>query len=337
MKKIFLKYPSLRNVSSVKFSKLDKNDFEREFVATEKLHGTNTGIYVFKDGSMDLGSRTQFVGFDNVNSTHKKLSESIDKDYFKEIGLQLIEKHGFEYIIFYGEFFGANIFSNMGYKQVKDNINEFKVFNIIGVLGEVINLDEPALDAIKLSFDEVQEVLSSEYLVPFERKGKLVELIKSLDLNTDSNYGGKREGYVIQPTEEIRFFNNTGFALKGIKIKSEKFTEVKPKKIKTEVATIDKMIRGLNEDMVRLVKDMERYVTESRLQNVISHGDLEVTSENIMPITKEFLKDILDEYQNVYNHDEKELGVANKRLTNPAIVLVKNYINTIAQKELDSL
>lgn len=337
MEKTFVKYPSLVNLSSVKFSKLDKKEFEREFVATEKLHGTNTGIFVFKDGTMDLGSRTQFVGFNSENSTHRRVSEYIDKDYFKEIGLDLIEKHGFEYIVFYGEFFGSSIFNNMGYKQVKEKTNEFRVFNIIGVLGEVINLEETALDLVKLSFNEVQEVLSSEYLVPFERKGKLVELIKSLDLDIESNYGGKREGFVVQPTDEIRFYSNTGFALKGIKIKSEKFTEVKPKKEKPQVATIDKMIRGLSDDMIRLVKDMERYVTESRLENVISHGDLEVTSENIMPITKEFLKDILDEYQNVYNHDEKELGVANKRLTNPAIVLVKNYINTIAQKELDSL
>ena len=208
MKKVFMKYPSHRNIEGVKFSKMSTEDLEREYVSTEKLHGTNVGLYIYPDGTLDLASRKQFLGFGNKESLLTEFHEFVDLDYFKEVGLSIFKDNPeFKFIVLFGEYFGKGIF-NMGYKQVKENVKDFLVFNIIANL----TVEDGVLYNKKLSYSDMEKYLSDSHLVPFEFKGSLQELVKKSDVKVDSNFGGVREGFVLQPTSAIEFTSDTGYA-----------------------------------------------------------------------------------------------------------------------------
>lgn len=334
MKKVFMKYPSHRNVEGVKFSKMSTEDLEREYVATEKLHGTNVGLYIYPDGTLDLASRNQFLGFGNKESLLTEFHEFVDLDYFKEVGLSIFKDNPeFKFIVLFGEYFGKGIF-NMGYKQVKENVKDFLVFNIIANL----TVEDGVLYNKKLSYSDMEKYLSDSHLVPFEFKGSLQELVKKSDVTVDSNFGGVREGFVLQPTSEIEFTSDTGYALNSIKIKGEKFKEVvKSKKPKVKDMT-SKTFRGLDGIDLELVKELLTYVTMARLENVISHGVVpEVSNENIMGLTKFMIEDILDEFDYTEDYTKEKVLTLSKRLTPSVIELIKQKIEAEYKKELSQL
>lgn len=334
MKKVFMKYPSHRNIEGVKFSKMSTEDLEREYVSTEKLHGTNVGLYIYPDGTLDLASRKQFLGFGNKESLLTEFHEFVDLDYFKEVGLSIFKDNPeFKFIVLFGEYFGKGIF-NMGYKQVKENVKDFLVFNIIANL----TVEDGVLYNKKLSYSDMEKYLSDSHLVPFEFKGSLQELVKKSDVKVDSNFGGVREGFVLQPTSEIEFTSDTGYALKSIKIKGEKFKEVvKSKKPKVKDMT-SKTFRGLEGIDLELVKELLSYVTMARLENVISHGVVsEVSNENIMGLTKFMIEDILDEFDYTEDFTKEKVLTLSKRLTPSVIELIKQKIEAEYKKELSQL
>lgn len=334
MKKVFMKYPSHRNIEGVKFSKMSTEDLEREYVATEKLHGTNVGLYIYPDGTLDLASRNQFLGFGNEESLLTEFHEFVDLDYFKEVGLSIFKDNPeFKFIVLFGEYFGKGIF-NMGYKQVKENVKDFLVFNIIANL----TVEDGVLYNKKLSYSDMEKYLSDSHLVPFEFKGSLQELVKKSDVTVDSNFGGVREGFVLQPTSEIEFTSDTGYALNSIKIKGEKFKEVvKSKKPKVKDMT-SKTFRGLDGIDLELVKELLTYVTMARLENVISHGVVpEVSNENIMGLTKFMIEDILDEFDYTEDYTKEKVLTLSKRLTPSVIELIKQKIEAEYKKELSQL
>lgn len=334
MKKVFMKYPSHRNVEGVKFSKMSTEDLEREYVATEKLHGTNVGLYIYPDGTLDLASRNQFLGFGNKESLLTEFHEFVDLDYFKGVGLSIFKDNPeFKFIVLFGEYFGKGIF-NMGYKQVKENVKDFLVFNIIANL----TVEDGILYNKKLSYSDMEKYLSDSHLVPFEFKGSLQELVKKSDVTVESNFGGIREGFVLQPTSEIEFTSNTGYALNSIKIKGVKFKEVvKSKKPKVKDMT-SKTFRGLDSLDLEIVKELLTYVTMARLENVISHGVVpEVSNENIMVLTKFMIEDILDEFDYTEDYTKEKVLTLSKRLTPSVIELIKQKIEAEYKKELSQL
>lgn len=334
MKKVFMKYPSHRNVEGVKFSKMSTEDLEREYVATEKLHGTNVGLYVYPDGTLDLASRTQFLGFGNKESLLTEFHKFVDLDYFKEVGLSIFKDNpDFKFVVFFGEYFGKGIF-NMGYRQVKENIKDFLVFNIIANL----KVEDGVLYNKKPSYSDMEKYLTESHLVPFEFKGILKDLVKKSDVTMDSNFGGIREGFVLQPTSAIEFTSDTKSALESIKIKGDKFKEVvKSKKPKVKDMT-SKTFRGLEGLDLELVKELLTYVTMARLENVISHGVVpEVSNENIMSLTKFMIEDILDEFDYTEDYTKEKVLTLSKRLTPSVIELVKQKIESEYKKEMSQL
>lgn len=329
-----MKYPSHRNVEGVKFSKMSVEDLEEEYVATEKLHGTNVGLYVYPDGTLDLASRTQFLGFENKESLLREFHKYVDLAYFKEVGLQIIrENPDFNFVVFFGEYFGKGIF-NMGYKQVEENVKDFRVFNIIANL----KVEDGVLYNKKLSYSDMEKYLTESHLVPFEFKGMLSDLVKKSDVTVDSNFGGIREGFVLQPTSEIEFTNETSYALKSIKIKGDKFKEVvKSKKPKVKDMS-SKTFRGLEGLDLELVKELLTYVTMARLENVISHGVVpEVSNENIMPLTNFMILDIIEEFDYTDDYTKENVSKLSKRLTPTVIELIKQKIESEYKKEMSQL
>lgn len=334
MEKLFMKYPSHRRIENVKFSKMSTEDLEKEYVATEKLHGTNVGLYVYPDGTLDLASRNQFLGFGNKESLLAEFHNFVDLDYFKKVGLTIFKENpDFKFIVFFGEYFGKGIF-NMQYRQVKENIKEFLVFNIIANL----KVEDGVLYNKKLSYSDMEKYLTESHLVPFEFKGTLSELIKKSDVTVDSNFGGPREGFVLQPTSEIEFTSDTKNALQSIKIKGDKFKEVvKSKKSEVKDKT-NKTFRGLEGLDLALVKELLNYVTMARLENVISHGVVsELSNENIMPLTKFMIEDILNEFEYTEEYTKEKTIKLSKRLTPVIIELIKQKIEAEYKKELSQL
>lgn len=339
--KVFTKYPSLRNIDGVKFSKMSEEKLSQEYVATEKLHGTNSGITVFEDGTVDLSSRKLFIGFDSDNTMHSTFKDFVDIDYFTKKGLELIEKLGYSQITFFGELFGKGVY-NMDYVQVKEGRKEFRVFDIIAYKGKVDkNIPDDVLtlkEFVKLDNNFVMDFLDKDVLVPFVAKGDLKSVIKQLDLDSPSAYGGGIEGYVIKPTKEITYTNDTNYALDGIKHKTTKFKEVIRKNKVVSDSTEPKHLKGLEGKILDLVEDMSGYVTLARLDNVISHGGLEVDKEHTVDLANALISDIDKEFE--YDKDvysEKDIKLSLKRITYLVFGVVNEKLRVESKKEMDNL
>eukprot|EP00929_Paragymnodinium_shiwhaense_P120766 TRINITY_DN92809_c0_g1_i1.p1 TRINITY_DN92809_c0_g1~~TRINITY_DN92809_c0_g1_i1.p1 ORF type:complete len:491 (-),score=49.59 TRINITY_DN92809_c0_g1_i1:175-1581(-) len=83
---------------------------DADWVVTEKVHGTNTGIYVDANGSVKVARRT---GFADLPEKHYRADVVVEKlsASFRCAALEVLAKHGCgaptDFVIFYGELYGA--------------------------------------------------------------------------------------------------------------------------------------------------------------------------------------------------------------------------------------
>ena len=322
----FLKFPSLLDARLMECElNYAPEVYEKEVVSTEKLHGTNFGIYVSSTGELKFSARTEFKDAESINkrgSMHKFLLELIDQKFFIELGVELCKKHDFQYVIFNGELFGYKIFK-MNYSQVLNGEHEVRFFTIIGVLAVLAN---SVIKAKKLSYDEFSSVLPSDLIVPFEFRGKYTEAISLANLEQNSQYGGEREGYVLMPTEEIEFYSDEKYPLLALKIKGKEFQEVSARDF-SELNFGKYKIR-LRERFVPLAQDLYGYATKGRIENVISHSGRVYTIKDIITLTNELKEDILKEYANPYGQSEVNITETLDTITPAILYEVKTYLLT---------
>lgn len=321
-KKVFIKYPSHRNLSSVKLHKLDKHLLEREYVSTEKLHGTNTGLYVYPDGSYKVGSRRQFVidnGDVTFQSMHDTFPDYVDIPFFIEKGLEFIQEEDLQFVIFYGEFFGKGVF-NMDYVQVQENRKEFLVFNVLGARENKM--------IVSFGYDEILAKITDKNAVPLDFRGTLSEMIEHSKVVKDheSNFGGTREGFVIQATERFEFLAGTEKALNSIKIKGDEFKEVIHGKSNKEPKT-PKYLRNLEPFEKDFVLKATDYINMVRLESVVSHTGVEPTMEDAFPLAVTLIKDAFEDMHNdSISFDGINEDAFAKKLVGYTVPIIKQYV-----------
>lgn len=332
MKDTFLKYPSHKNSDVISFFKKSDDEMNEEYVATEKLHGTNLGVYIYRDGTYQIATRNNLMDSTETKKLLSNFYNFVPINYLKEVGERILSDNpDFKFVVFFGEYFGNGIFK-MTYQQVKDKIKQFRVFNIVGHLYSEKIEDEIVQYNKKLSYDDVTNYLETPYLVPFEFRGSLKDILTLSDTSKDSQFGGIREGYVLQPTKEIVFQSNKGNALKSIKIKGELFKEVvekrKPQENKTNKDVSFQSFRGLDEKDSEIMSEMLGYITKSRLENILSHGTImEVSKKTTFPLVNLMIQDILDEFEYTELQTPEKVTLLSKRLTPSILNVINQYIN----------
>lgn len=296
----FVKYSSLENHTNSKFlSKIfdlimDKPNLE--FVAREKIHGTNFSIIITKD-EIQPAKRTGFIGELEKFFGYEDLMIKY-KNQFVQIQEQLKEqKDKYVSIQIFGEYAGGNIQKEVDYGE-----KELYVFDILTTKqdGEPEYWPDASVELFCIK--------NKLKIAPLIKRGTLEELLKlpvefeSVVNEFDALYESHptqamittweqhepkenvSEGLVIKPNKPL--FLNGGSRV-AIKYKTDAFKEKgKGKAPKIPVP--------LSENDKELLLKFSEYVTKPRIKNVVSHIG-EITAKDFGKVLGLTMRDIFVE------------------------------------------
>lgn len=276
----FEKYPSLvRSDIVAKGSKLSKflEGNDDTWYATEKVHGCNFAAY-YNGNTFRFAKRTSFVdssedffGFQEVFGFNEAFQE--EEHPWANILKTIYADNNYQTVIVYGELFGGEIQDNVQYEQTLNNTKAFRAFNIFGYKG--------ANTYDVFGYNTMKKYISEELLTPFATKGKFWDVLRELDMEAESVFGGISEGYVVQPYDDREW--KSGDTFLGVKHKTHHFTEVAPAKLNDLIGR------------AATIEDLKRHLTDNRLDSIASKG-YTMTRENMGEIMDVLFQDILDDY-----------------------------------------
>ena len=189
---------------------------------------------------------------------------------------KLIDREALQ-VHFYGELFGDEV-NTMTYDINAQKERAIRFFNIL------VSFDEE--NGVLLSPEEMRSIFPKELVVPFIKKDTLINLLKESEERA-SVFGGDAEGQVFAPNQQITL-SEAGLSTPIIKFKYEKFMEkqpispTRPSKIHTPA------------EMAVLHSIKER-ATLQRVENVMSHGEIQPTEQNTGTVIKAVVQDIVEE------------------------------------------
>lgn len=277
-----IKYPSLTNHYSLAQIKDREQLFNVEYIATEKIHGANISIVVDNYGNIEVTKRTLALTDEEkrvapwvtlVNFTDENRQSILN---WAEQAKKCVDKDALQ-VHFYGELFGDEV-NAMTYDINNQKKRAIRFFNIL------VSFDGE--NGVLLSPDEMRSILPEHLVVPFIKKDTLINLLKDSDERA-SAFGGDAEGQVFAPNQQI-ILSEAGLSTPIIKFKYEKFMEkqpvspTRPSKIHTPA------------EMAVLHSIKER-ATLQRVENVMSHGEIQPTEQNTGAVIKAVVQDIVEE------------------------------------------
>ena len=196
----FIKYPSLTNHYIAR--KQSFIDMEDEYVSTEKIHGSNISIIIDNDDNIDVAKRTAFLTeLEREQRPWNTLATFADEQkeliiawthQVREITQELTNEQ-IQQVHFYGELYGSKV-QQMEYQEALDKVRRIRLFDV-----HVIFENERRL---VFSQDRLTQIFGDEYTAPVLRKGKLKDLILSVE-ELQSKLGDcGAEGQVYKPVDD---------------------------------------------------------------------------------------------------------------------------------------
>lgn len=333
----FKKYNSIENSYQLDFlSKIKEQGYDnQEYVIQEKVHGANI---CFITNGIDIISakRTELI-LDDENFYNSK---SVKKRYEKKI-LQLFKLisdkfNGVSQIILFGELFGG-VYPHANVKKISTAVfvqkgvyyspnNDFYAFDIL-----VNNEQYLDTDTINNLFETVGFIYAKTLF-----RGSLNDCLQYpnsfqsqipqwLGLpNLEQNIC---EGVVIRPVQPC-FFKNGSRVL--IKNKNKKWTENNNYIDKSILKSLLSQQEILSDNAQILCEEIAKYITENRLQNVISKIGT-ITQKDYGKLLGLYCKDTLEDFLKTniteYEQLEKfESKAVKKFLNTNAGNLITNYL-----------
>lgn len=317
----FKKYPKLTNHYNLEKEHVFDNKMGELYYSDEKIDGSNTQMaFLIENNKIKdtkVGSRNHFIEADDKNNIAKVYS-FVDK--VKEAIEFNIDKLPKDCVVrVFGEIFGAKI-QQTKYDVTKDGNVDYRIFDVFVELpnDDTYVLGQSDLHKLLINLDKTTSYLKNIYLS--SDADTLQDKLED-SLLDKSHYGDILcEGEVYHPLDTFKYTYGTTFPV--VKRKHEEFMEVsrKPrkKKKKTSVAS---------PELIELTDKVADYVTERRLDNILSHGDISLELKNIGLLIKEMNKDISEEYlKENPDTDKSLLGQALRRLNKDIALTVKNRI-----------
>jgi Rnl2 family RNA ligase len=329
---MFKKYNSIENTYRVEFLERIKNHgfWKEEFVVQEKVHGSNLSFWTTDGKTFYSGKRTGIINEDETFYNYEIVLKNIKPK------LELLWNNikadfpDLQQLTVFGELFGGD-YPHPDVEIDKNSIvvqkgifyspkNHFYAFDIL--LNTEKYLD---VNIANMYFEKVK-LLHAKTIF----KGSIDECLKyKNDFNTtipkelglpplEPNIA---EGVVIKPVKTLYFNNGVRVMLKN---KNEKWSE--NKKYHKSIKQTDKP----TEKIIKLQEAIITYVTENRLNNVISKIG-EVTKKDYGRVLGMFNKDIVDDFTKDYHQlleelDKKEVKSINKSIGNLTMKLVKEKL-----------
>ena len=332
---MFKKYSSIENTYRDEFlEKIKSHGFwEDEFVVQEKVHGANLSYWTTNGKDFYSAKRTSQLLVDEKFYNHQLILEAI-KPKLENIWLDLVsEITDLKQLTVFGEIIGGDyphqeVAADKKAIMVQKGIfysphNHFYAFDILVNSETYLDVDvanhhfaKQALLYAKTIFKGgIKECL--EY--PNDFNSTLPQEFNLPDLTPNIV-----EGVVIKPAKTRHFNSGSRVILKN---KNEKWSENKKyhKVIKQEDELSDKV--------VKLQEAILTYVTENRLNNVVSKIG-EISEKDFGKILGMFNKDVIEDFLKDYHQltdelEKKELKLITKSFAKTAAKLVKKKINSV--------
>lgn len=318
----FLKYPSLTNHYAIAASRsllTELKNTDRKWYATEKLDGTNIGLHInMITKEAHIGNR---VGFADDMAPYSDVPNHFEPGFVESI-IEFYAKNAPEAqnIHVFGELYGSGIQKNQ-YSITAEKKRAIVWFDIF--------TDENTEKFTERPLNELLTVIpeSQQPHIIFDNTSIKDALeIKPYD---ESVYGGGSEGYVLKPQEGQVYI--PGFkSYSVIKYKTDAFSEKRHNRVKA-----NNKIKSFS-DPVLAVKVLD-YVTENRLSNIISHGEIKPIFKNFGLLAKAMENDIVTEFTREnpeYDADSTRSAIQFQK--HEVSDVVRNYLKTnfIEDKEI---
>lgn len=298
----FIKYPSLTNHYAVQTKRCI--DLNKEYVATEKIHGSNISIIVDKDQNIDVAKRSDFLSEqERVQTPWKTLAEYAETN--RELILNWFDKAceytkeyaPVEQVSFYGELFGASTVKGAGdYDITLSGERTIRFFDIHILLEDNRRL--------VLSQENIAKIVGEDKTAPVLREGVLRDLLLSATEQTSKFGKCIAEGQVYKPKEDYVLTpdasGNINYPV--VKHKYDEWLEKKQITVKKD------MNYSANE--IKLISAIKSRITKQRLLNIISHGEIEATEKN----TGKFIKTMLADIKEEIIREEPDIAVESNKL-----------------------
>ena len=336
----FKKYNSIENSFNREFMEkvVAEMPADLEYVVQEKVHGANT-CFLCDGESVRFAKRTSLLEADEKFYDYPELLERY-RDRVVALTKDVMGRYaGTRSVNIFGEMFGGtyphkDVQPNRKVTTIQKGVcytpeHEFYGFDIY-LVGDESNRYLPV--------DEVNELFEKHgfFYARTLFKGTLSECLKHPNafpsriaewLGLPAIEDNICEGIVIRPVVPMYLRNGSRVLIKS---KNERFAEKKSVKKRNKLFTEPV---PYSEALKALVIEVEAYVTEQRLANVVSHiGEVHVPKDfgKIMGLfSKDVLEDFLKEHGGEYGCLEKsEQKLLNKELNKLATALVKKvYMN----------
>lgn len=298
----FIKYPSLTNHYAVQTKRCV--NLNKEYVATEKIHGSNISIIVDKDQNIDVAKRSDFLSEqERVQTPWKTLAEYAETN--RELILNWFDKaceYAKEYapveqVSFYGELFGASTVKGAGdYDITLSGERTIRFFDIHILLEDNRRL--------VLSQENIAKIVGEDKTAPVLREGVLRDLLLSATEQTSKFGKCIAEGQVYKPKEDYILTpdasGNINYPV--VKHKYDEWLEKKQITVKKD------MNYSANE--IKLISAIKSRITKQRLLNIISHGEIKATEKN----TGKFIKTMLADIKEEIIREEPDIAVESNKL-----------------------
>lgn len=306
----FMRYPSLTNHYAI--SEKDRAIYgnkDKQWYATEKVDGSNISITVdLSTGEWAFGKRSTIITKDE-GKPFNALWDIVSEDDIYQMKNELVSLgyHGTAHI--YGELFGDGIQA----QDYEASINKTKEVILYDILVEEND------SATELGLGELAEVIPDKFKEVVIKQDTLSNLISQVP-SDNSLYGGANEGYVYKLVEGVPVYTE-GSSYPVVKHKTDAYLEnkgVKKTEKKPKVA-----LSEIQESMIS-------YVTEQRVANILSHGDIELDMKSMGSLIKTFREDIVKEW---LKEDGSESGLSFDQALDETKPLTRD-IAVVAKRQL---
>ena len=333
----FKKYTSIENTFDKDFvEKILLEGYDKqEFVVQEKVHGSNV-CFVTDGETVGFGKRSGFVEEGEKFYDYEELRERYKP---KVIALFSIVKENIsnlKTITVFGEMFGGkyphpDVKNSAKTMVIQKGVfycpnHEFYAFDLYvstGDSGRYLSVDEA------IAFFEKGEFFFAKTLL----RGTLSECLKypdtfqsqiSIWLGLPPIDDNVCEGIVIRPVEPTYLRNGARVLLKS---KNERFAEKKAVKKREPKLFVEP---SYSEMLNNILPVSEQYVTENRLNNVISKIGQISFPKDAGKLIGLFSKDILDDFLKEHSGDYASLEKSEQKILNRHInSLATNFIKKI--------
>jgi len=319
----FKKYNSIENSYRQKFIDMitiDPELMDQQWVVLEKIHGAHMDIYIDVDGTIKFAKRSGFVKEDEKFYSLDVYADEI-KNYFKDVRSYLNVPN--EVIVISGEFFGGGYnhpdVENLSVSQVQKGVS---YTNRCDFLSYDVKIGDTRLDwndtidmfeDLYIPYAPVLMVGTFEECINFPNDNDTVipeeYSLPKIENNTS-------EGVVIKPNKAAYFGNGSRVILKN---KNEKFTE------KSKVNKKSKVIL-FSDEMNEAVENMDQYINENRLNNVLSHIGV-IKQKDFGKVCGLFAQDVILDYLKDYEPlpEKKDWKLVTKQTSNSCAMLLRQH------------